>query len=115
MIRIFIETDIFKSLLDQEPYRLLETKIKNELLIAPDKGKMIKGTGGIRKIRIAGENRGKSGSYRVLYLDLPDENIIYLLFLYKKDEVENISSTHRKILYRLVQGIKNEFKKSNNQ
>ena len=63
-----------------EPFHRLWTKhglteddlirLENEILAAPRKGDEIPGTGGFRKIRLSreGSNKGKSGSYRVLYL-----------------------------------------------
>ena len=43
--------------------------LQEELTVNPHKGDLIQGTGGLRKIRIAFEGRGKSGSARVCYVD----------------------------------------------
>ena len=43
--------------------------LQEELTVNPSKGDVIQGTGGLRKIRFAFENRGKSGSVRVCYVD----------------------------------------------
>lgn len=70
----FIETNIFtkaiKELFDDDEYR----KIQNELLNDPQKGDLIQGTGGLRKIRF-GRNSGKSSGVRILYY-YTDEFII---------------------------------------
>lgn len=110
MKRMFVETGVFRALLDQIEDRELERMIKNEILKCPEKGDVISGGGGIRKLRIANSLRGKgkSGGYRVLYLDLPRQERTYLLLIYDKDELENISSVQKIQLKKLVEVIKNE-------
>lgn len=112
MKRVFIETDDFKTLVTQEKLRDLEKDIKDEILKGPSKGDLIPGTGGFRKIRVANKVRktGKSGSFRVIYLDLPRSKRTYLVFLYKKDELENLSSEQKSVLKTIAEGIKNEQK-----
>lgn len=62
-----IETSVFTrqipAVLDEESYRLLQV----ELVRNPDAGALIRGTGGLRKIRWARKGRGKRGSTRVIY------------------------------------------------
>ncbi len=78
MFREFIETKLFQRLLEQLKDENLEKMIKEEILKNPKDGVVISGSGGVRKIRIKKVDRGKSGSYRVLYLDLANANIVYL-------------------------------------
>lgn len=113
MIRTFIETGIFKSLIDGQFDRSLELTIKRDILENPARGDIINGTGGVRKFRVRDKSRGKGkrGGFRVLYLDLPNIERTYLLFLYNKDELENISSDQKKVLKRIVEGIKHECEK----
>ncbi|WP_127716056.1 type II toxin-antitoxin system RelE/ParE family toxin [Halobacteriovorax sp. HLS] len=113
MIRTFVETDIFKALLDQEGDKGLEATIKNNILEDPSRGDVIAGTGGVRKFRVSDKSRrkGKRGGFRILYVDLPKCKITYLLFLYNKDELENISSHQKKALRKIVEGVKNECEK----
>lgn len=84
--------------------------IKDEILKDLIKGDLIKGSGGFRKIRIAdsSNNAGKRGSYRVIYLDLPKKETTYLILLYAKAGVENISAEQLKALKVMAEGIKNE-------
>ena len=67
--------------------------IQSELLENPTRWPVIRGTHGARKGRIADptSGRGKSGSYRYLYLFLPHVERIYLLFLFDKKEQDNLS------------------------
>lgn len=71
MNRTFIEVPLFtrkwKELgLTDENLRDLE----NILLENPKSGDIIQGTGGIRKIRIPVENKGKRGGGRAIYVDI---------------------------------------------
>jgi hypothetical protein len=67
-------------------------ELQNELLKHPDKGKVIKGSGGFRKMRFHLTNTGKSGGVRVIYLNLPAHEIIYLLMAYLKSEKADLSA-----------------------
>ena len=83
--------------------------LQSELLKNPQIGKVIKGTGGLRKMRFAFPGRGKSGSSRVLYIDFVCAEIIYLIFAYPKNEKDNLTDEERnnikKIIERLEQSL----------
>jgi hypothetical protein len=57
----------------------------------PDVGAVIRGSGGVRKVRWAREGTGKSGGIRIVYLTRNEAGEIYLLTLYAKSKSENIS------------------------
>lgn len=69
--------------------------LQEELTVNPHKGDLIQGTGGLRKIRIAFEGRGKSGSARVCYVDFAVFERIYLITAYSKNEKDNLSDTEK--------------------
>jgi mRNA-degrading endonuclease RelE of RelBE toxin-antitoxin system len=51
---------------------------------------------GIRKVRmpIASKGKGKSGGARIIYVQLAvddDNGVIYLVYIYDKSEIENVS------------------------
>jgi hypothetical protein len=73
---------------------------------------VIPGSGSVRKIRIKKGSSGKKGSYRVLYLDLANVNIIYLLFVYEKGSLSNISDEQKSRIRKISEDIKNEYKKN---
>lgn len=109
MRRLFIQAVAFrKRIQDFDKSGNLLLVIEGELLRSPKAGDVFPGLGGIRKIRVASinENRGKSGSYRVLYLDLPDREHTHLLYIYKKGEAEDISPEGKKVMKSLVKQIK---------
>ncbi len=81
MKRLFVESRIFTmrvmDLVDAETYR----KIQNELLETPDKGKVIPGCSGLRKLRAEAPSRGKGkrGGCRIVYLNIPDAERLDLI------------------------------------
>lgn len=98
---LFIETPIFtsaiQSLISDEYYRDLQ----RDLAIRPGAGSIIKGSGGLRKIRSNVKGSGKRGGIRIIYYwDPPD--IIYMLFAYRKNEQEDLTPSQIKILSTLV-------------
>ncbi len=60
------------------------------LVTYPEAGKIVPGSGGVRKLRWAMPRRGKGGGVRVIYYFKKQEDEIWLLTIYCKKEVENI-------------------------
>jgi len=98
-----IETTIFtkriRSLLTEEEYRNLQ----NELIINPEKGMVIRGSGGLRKIRWGISGKGKSGGVRIIYYWIIKKKTILMLLVYPKNEQDNLTSSQLKILKSLVE------------
>ena len=76
----------------------------------PKAGVLLKGTGGIRKIRWAGENIGKSGAYRVIYFFHSMEIPLFLLNIFTKNEKANISQAERNELKQLADMLVKQYK-----
>lgn len=99
-----IETPIFtkrlRSILNNEKYRLLQ----NTLIIKPDSGKIIRGSGGLRKMRWSGSGRGKRGGSRIIYYWVKEKEIILMLFIYKKRDADDLSTDQLKLLKLTVEG-----------
>ena len=74
----------------------------------PEAGDIIPRTGGVRKLRVAGMGRGKSGGYRVIYYFYNPRNPVLLFSIYAKNEKSNLTAAEEKSLYALVQAIKKE-------
>jgi len=100
---IIIETPVFtkrlKTLLSDKDYRLLQ----NEIMLNPEKGKIIRGSGGLRKIRWSITGKGKSGGIRTIYYWVKAKEIILMLLIYSKNEQDDLSSKQLKILKSLVE------------
>lgn len=60
------------------------------IAVNSEEGVLIRGSGGVRKIRWARPGTGKSGGVRVVYLVRPQLEEVYLLTLFAKSEKENI-------------------------
>ncbi|PCI38459.1 MAG: hypothetical protein COB53_04750 [Elusimicrobia bacterium] len=109
MKRTFIETTSFRKYADSIDNDLAR-KIQGSLLKRLNGGDIVRGTGGIRKQRFedAGRKKGKRGGLRFLYLDLPHVEKTYLLYLYGKNEKDDISNEEKKKLRALVAALKKE-------
>ncbi len=88
----FIETKLFSRLVaeyltDEEYANLQHALIKN-----PEAGDLIPGSGGVRKLRWGVAGRGKRGGLRVIYYSRARQGQIWMLTLYAKNVMENISA-----------------------
>ena len=72
------------------------------IVAAPDAVPVIRGTGGIRKLRWAGSGSGKRGGIRAIYLWRATRGGIYMLAAYAKAVCDDLTETDRKTLARLV-------------
>ena len=103
MTRTFVELPIFRTrwkemgLNDDDLRRLQE-----ELLSDPNIGAVMRGTGGVRKMRFAFQKRGKSGSVRVIYVDFEVYEKIFLITAYTKNEKDNLTDSERKEVKQLI-------------
>ena len=101
MVR-FIETPVFTQVvcrrLDDESYRALQIA----LMLRPEQGVVIRGAGGLRKIRSSAEGRGRRGGLRVIYYWDRPSSTFYMLYLYQKNEQGDLSPTQVRTLARLV-------------
>ena len=98
-----IETSIFtkrvKEILSEEEYRLFQIKLVGD----PEAGKIIIGSGGIRKIRWSGSGRGKRGGSRILYYWYNKQGLLLMLFIFKKSEKDDLSKSQIKTLKTIVE------------
>ncbi len=77
----------------------------DSLALDPEQGAIIKGAGGIRKIRWeTGKGGGKRGGLRVIYY-YDGEQIVLLVSLYKKSDQENLDSGEKAELRKLIDEI----------
>lgn len=94
----FIETPTFTrllaDLLSDDEY----AEIQNVLVENPERGDILKGGGGIRKLRHALPGRGKSGGVRVIYYWLRGDGQIYMLLIYPKSKKDNLTDRETAIL-----------------
>lgn len=76
-----------------------------KVMIASDPtcGVVMRGTGGIRKVRFAPTGRGKSGGTRVVYYYHSDVLPAFLLTIFAKGQKDNLTAAERHEFARIVQ------------
>ncbi len=109
----FIEQPVFTrallELVNDDGYR----RFQNELARSSEKWPVVKGSGGLRKARVALPGRGKSGGARVLYLWFPRQETIIFYLIYSKGELENVPAAQMRAIKHEVQRIKTAFGEGN--
>lgn len=76
--------------------------MQEQLLLDPKIGAVLRGTGGVRKMRFAFEDRGKSGSARIIYVDFEVYEKIFLITAYPKNEKDNLTQSERNELRQMI-------------
>lgn len=110
---VFVESKVFTRRLHGEAGRFADavlSAIQNELLEFHERGDVVRGLGGIRKARTSNPSRGKGkrGGYRYLFLYLEHRSHIHLLYMFGKNEQEDLDESERAELRKLVNQIKTE-------
>ncbi|HSY18644.1 MAG TPA: hypothetical protein VK815_09935 [Candidatus Acidoferrales bacterium] len=98
MAVIFVETPTFTKrvlgLLSDDSYGALQ----RHLAARPDDGDVMRGSGGLRKIRWAAKGHGKRGGVRVIYYWWMGKDRISMLYIYPKNELDDLSAAQLKLL-----------------
>lgn len=104
----FVELPFFEKYraeyLSDDEYRALQ----NELLDNPEKGDLIQGSNGLRKIRVANSkrNKGKRGGARAIYYYYINNQTIYFFTIYGKETKDDLKPEELKVLAQLADSIK---------
>jgi hypothetical protein len=103
---VFVETKLFtqlvKEYLSDDEYRELQQHIMKN----PEVGKIISGSGGVRKVRWAREGMGKSGGVRTIYYWAKALDQVFMLTMYSKSEKENIDKKTLAKIAKELEGMK---------
>ena len=98
----FRETTAFSKAADRlfssEELRALQLR----LLLDPAAGRLMPGTGGLRKLRWVWRHKGKRGGVRVVYFWVVSRHRIYLLAAYPKSERDDLTVAESRALRALV-------------
>ena len=101
----FIETNLFtrmvKNYLTDDEYAALQAS----MIADPEVGKVITGSGEVRKLRWRAAGRGKRGGYRVIYFVRRSEGNFWMLTMYPKSIRDNVPAH---ALRQIRQEIENE-------
>lgn len=99
----FRETSQFTKkvveLLTDEEYQKLQSRLSE----FPNGGNLIKGSGGLRKIRQAAKGKGTRGGSRVIYYFAVAKDMFFMLDIYDKSEKEDLSQSEIKELRFIVE------------
>ena len=84
-------------------------ELQTILLKNPKIGSVIQGTGRLRKMRYSYGNRGKSHCARVCYVDFEINGIIFLVMVFAKNEMENLSKAERNSIKQMIERMEKYF------
>jgi hypothetical protein len=100
---LFIETPVFTKQASGGLFNDEELKqLQRELLEDPNRGDLIAGSGGLRKIRLARRGGGKRGGFRIIYYRSTPE-VIFLLLAYPKNKQDNLTTAELRLLRELIE------------
>ena len=86
----FVETKLFTKLVQQYLTDDEYATLQQSLIVNPEAGDVIPGSGGVRKLRWGVAGRGKRGGLRVIYFLRLRQGEIWMLTLYAKNVADNI-------------------------
>lgn len=98
-----IESPIFQKLWPRYWDEDERAEFASFIALNPEAGSVIRGSGGVRKVRWVREGTGKSSGVRIIYLARNEAGEVYLLTLYAKSESESISLSTLKEIRRALE------------
>mgnify|MGYP000871482956 FL=1 len=101
IIETKIYTKYITELLTDDQYK----ELQQYLIEFPKGGDVIKGSGGLRKLRWESKNKGKSAGIRNIYYYYESEGTIYMLYVYQKGRQDNLSAKEVALLKSVLEGI----------
>jgi hypothetical protein len=90
---------LVRAFVDDDEYRAFQLA----LILRPDLGPVMRGSGGLRKVRWAVSGRGKRGGVRIIYYWDPTTTSFYCLYLYPKNEQEDLTAAQLRALRSIVE------------
>src|SRR6266852_4282773 len=73
-------------------------ELQSTLVRRPNAGALIKGSGGLRKLRWSIQGKGKRGGVRIIYYWAVTEEQLLLLLIYTKNEQDDLSGNQLRVL-----------------
>ncbi len=102
-VMIFIETSVFTrqalAFLTDDELRKLQLSLAEE----PESGSVIRGGGGLRKIRWTITGQGKRGGVRIIYYWARKRDQLFLLLIYAKNEKTDLTPEQIKRLRKILE------------
>ena len=104
-----IETDLYLALATRLMSETEREHVVDTIAANPAGGVVIKGSNGLRKMRIPLQGRGKRGGGRVIYWFHSERYPAMLMFVFAKNASKDINSAERKALIRAIDGLVEDF------
>ena len=104
-----VETRAFLSAVSRTMTEADREEFVTFIAANPQRGYLVPGTGGIRKIRWGIKGQGKSGGLRVIYYYHSGRMPLFLLTAYGKSVKSDLAESEKVVMRRLVQELKNQF------
>jgi hypothetical protein len=83
-------------------------RMERWLLMNPEAGTVLRGTGGVRKMRVPRPGHGKRGGARVIYYYAPERRCVYLLYAYGKRAAATLSPRGMEFMRTLAKRLREE-------
>ena len=84
------------------------SKLENAIALDPFSGDVLQGLEGLRKIRFALGNKGKSGGGRAIYYLMVTDDLAIMLFAYRKSEQADLTPDQRKAALTMLRELKDD-------
>jgi hypothetical protein len=101
----FIESSVFERIcliyLDDDEY----AELQQHMMLNPEAGDVVRGSGGIRKLRWSRPGMGKRGGLRVIYFVRFEPNEFWMLTMYSKSKKDSVPGH---ILRQLAEAFRDE-------
>jgi hypothetical protein len=110
---LFVQLRVFTRDFSELELRDIDLRaLEAQLLERPDGGRIIRGTGGLRKTRFAppSTHRGKRGAARVCYAWFPELDAIYLFAIYTKNQKDNLTAAEKNNYRRVIEAFRRQAK-----
>ena len=86
-------------------------RLIGRLVANPRAGDLIVGTGGARKVRVAGRGKGRSGGFRVISYFAGEDLPVFLVTVYAKGDRADLSAADRAEIKRELAHLASEYRK----
>lgn len=100
---VLVETSVFtrfiRDLMGGDEYR----ELQNALVANPEVGKVIRGSGGLRKTRVSRDNLGKSKGLPLIYYYAEPQQQLLMLYIYPKSQATDLTPAQVAVLRRIIE------------
>jgi len=102
----FVEVSGFSAIRDKYFSDVEFHLLQLYLMANPSAGSVIRGSGGVRKLRWGAEGRGKRGGLRVIYYWIASDHQIFFITVYRNTELSDLSRTAIKQIRTLIRELR---------